>query len=105
MTQLAKRFAARIAATGPITLAEYMTECLLDPEHGYYATRDPFGAKGDFTTAPEISQKKPVTRPPIITPAIMKSLIRLLRVLLFVPGGICSHSVYFIRINLTFWIT
>ena len=56
MTQLAKRLAARIAATGPITLAEYMTECLLDPEHGYYATRDPFGAKGDFTTAPEISQ-------------------------------------------------
>jgi SAM-dependent MidA family methyltransferase len=24
--------------------------------HGYYVTRDPFGARGDFTTAPEISQ-------------------------------------------------
>ena len=25
-------------------------------EHGYYTTRDPFGARGDFITAPEISQ-------------------------------------------------
>jgi SAM-dependent MidA family methyltransferase len=29
---------------------------LLDPRQGYYATRDPLGAGGDFTTAPEISQ-------------------------------------------------
>jgi SAM-dependent MidA family methyltransferase len=28
----------------------------MHPDHGYYATRDPFGAGGDFTTAPEISQ-------------------------------------------------
>ena len=27
-----------------------------DPEHGYYTTRDPLGARGDFITAPEISQ-------------------------------------------------
>ena len=33
-----------------------MESCLLDPQHGYYATRDPFGQAGDFTTAPEISQ-------------------------------------------------
>ena len=26
------------------------------PDHGYYMSRDPFGASGDFTTAPEISQ-------------------------------------------------
>ena len=26
------------------------------PQHGYYVTRDPLGASGDFTTAPEISQ-------------------------------------------------
>ncbi len=47
---------ARIAAHGPITIAEYMTECLLHPQFGYYSTRDPFGAEGDFITAPEISQ-------------------------------------------------
>ena len=46
----------RIAAQGPITIAEYMTTALLHPTHGYYTTRDPFGTQGDFTTAPEISQ-------------------------------------------------
>ncbi|TGD62551.1 class I SAM-dependent methyltransferase [Tabrizicola sp. WMC-M-20] len=55
-TPLGRIIAARIAATGPITLAEYMAECLLHPDHGYYTTRTPFGAAGDFTTAPEISQ-------------------------------------------------
>jgi NADH dehydrogenase [ubiquinone] 1 alpha subcomplex assembly factor 7 len=30
--------------------------CLGDPEQGYYTTRDPLGARGDFITAPEISQ-------------------------------------------------
>ncbi|MEP4197820.1 MAG: SAM-dependent methyltransferase [Aliishimia sp.] len=47
---------ARIAADGPISVADYMSECLLHPDYGYYATRDPFGQLGDFTTAPEISQ-------------------------------------------------
>ncbi|MFC3170297.1 class I SAM-dependent methyltransferase [Paracoccus fontiphilus] len=56
MTPLAAIIAGRIRATGPITLADYMEICLLHPRHGYYATRDPFGAKGDFTTAPEIHQ-------------------------------------------------
>jgi SAM-dependent MidA family methyltransferase len=56
MTALAEALAARIRATGPMSLAEYMATCLMDPFHGYYATRDPFGAGGDFTTAPEISQ-------------------------------------------------
>jgi NADH dehydrogenase [ubiquinone] 1 alpha subcomplex assembly factor 7 len=56
MTALAALLQARIAATGPVTVAEYMAECLLHPLHGYYSTRDPFGAAGDFTTAPEISQ-------------------------------------------------
>ncbi|MEI4486025.1 SAM-dependent methyltransferase [Frigidibacter sp. MR17.14] len=53
---LATRIAARIAASGPVTLAEWMADCLTDPEHGYYVTRDPLGRGGDFTTAPEISQ-------------------------------------------------
>ncbi|MDJ0994873.1 MAG: SAM-dependent methyltransferase [Dinoroseobacter sp.] len=56
MTPLAEILAARIAATGPITVADYMAECLLHPVHGYYTTQPPFGKDGDFTTAPEISQ-------------------------------------------------
>ncbi|MCK0167585.1 SAM-dependent methyltransferase [Jannaschia sp. S6380] len=47
---------SRIAATGPMTVADYMADCLMHPTMGYYATRDPLGAAGDFTTAPEISQ-------------------------------------------------
>ncbi|MEM9392848.1 MAG: SAM-dependent methyltransferase [Pseudomonadota bacterium] len=56
MTPLAEILVARIAATGPITIAEFMAECLLHPLHGYYTTKAPFGADGDFITAPEISQ-------------------------------------------------
>jgi len=37
-------------------LSKYISDCLLHPTLGYYTTRDPFGAAGDFTTAPEISQ-------------------------------------------------
>ena len=46
----------KIRESGPMRLDEYMALCLSHPEHGYYMTRDPFGASGDFTTAPEISQ-------------------------------------------------
>jgi NADH dehydrogenase [ubiquinone] 1 alpha subcomplex assembly factor 7 len=56
MTALGDRLAARIARFGPITLAEYMAEALTDPTAGYYMTGDPFGARGDFVTAPEVSQ-------------------------------------------------
>lgn len=56
MSALKDRLLARIARMGPMTLADYMVECLLHPKDGYYATRDPLGAAGDFTTAPEISQ-------------------------------------------------
>jgi NADH dehydrogenase [ubiquinone] 1 alpha subcomplex assembly factor 7 len=45
-----------IAAAGPMPVADYMRLCLTHPEHGYYIKRDPLGAGGDFTTAPEISQ-------------------------------------------------
>lgn len=56
MTPLGDLLKARISATGPISVAEFMADCLLHPEHGYYTSRDPLGAAGDFTTAPEISQ-------------------------------------------------
>ena len=56
MTVMGDLLVARITRTGPISLADYMADCLMHPDHGYYATRDPFGAGGDFTTAPEISQ-------------------------------------------------
>ncbi len=56
MTPLARLLAEQIRAAGPMTVAEFMAEALLHPAHGYYATRDPFGRAGDFTTAPEISQ-------------------------------------------------
>jgi SAM-dependent MidA family methyltransferase len=56
MTPLAAILMRRIREGGPITVADYMAECLLHPVHGYYTTREPFGTAGDFTTAPEISQ-------------------------------------------------
>lgn len=56
MTPLERLIAREIAQTGPISTARYMELCLSHPRHGYYATRDPLGAAGDFTTAPEISQ-------------------------------------------------
>jgi NADH dehydrogenase [ubiquinone] 1 alpha subcomplex assembly factor 7 len=52
----AETFAARLIACirddGPIDVSDYMRLC----NAHYYATRDPFGAAGDFVTAPEISQ-------------------------------------------------
>ena len=52
MTPLERALRERIAAEGPITVEAFMEAC----NEFYYATRDPFGAAGDFTTAPEISQ-------------------------------------------------
>lgn len=56
MTPLGREIAATIRTDGPMRLDRYMALCLGHPRHGYYATRDPFGARGDFVTAPEISQ-------------------------------------------------
>ena len=53
---LLSKIIERIQAEGPLSVAEYMAMALGDHEHGYYTTRDPFGAAGDFITAPEISQ-------------------------------------------------
>jgi NADH dehydrogenase [ubiquinone] 1 alpha subcomplex assembly factor 7 len=56
MTKLETIVRKIIAEEGPMPLDRYMTLCLSHPQHGYYMTRDPFGADGDFTTSPEISQ-------------------------------------------------
>lgn len=56
MTPLGKRLLAEIRAQGPLPVASFMASALGDAEHGYYMTRDPFGARGDFITAPEVSQ-------------------------------------------------
>ena len=50
------RLTQRIRCDGPISVAEFMETALGDADGGYYTTRDPFGAAGDFTTSPEISQ-------------------------------------------------
>ena len=52
MTPLERALRERIAADGPISVEAYMEAC----NAYYYATRDPLGTRGDFTTAPEISQ-------------------------------------------------
>jgi NADH dehydrogenase [ubiquinone] 1 alpha subcomplex assembly factor 7 len=46
----------RIRENGALTIAQFMEIALAHPEYGYYMKRDPFGAGGDFITAPEISQ-------------------------------------------------
>jgi NADH dehydrogenase [ubiquinone] 1 alpha subcomplex assembly factor 7 len=53
---LTDRLVRHIRAQGPMTVAAFMAMALHDPRAGYYARRQPLGAAGDFTTAPEISQ-------------------------------------------------
>jgi NADH dehydrogenase [ubiquinone] 1 alpha subcomplex assembly factor 7 len=48
--------AGLIREQGPLPVARYMSLALAHPEHGYYSKKEPFGAAGDFVTAPEISQ-------------------------------------------------
>jgi len=56
MTPLEAEIRRIIAIDGPIPVDRYMELCLAHPRHGYYVTRDPLGARGDFVTAPEVSQ-------------------------------------------------
>ncbi|MGH7090344.1 MAG: SAM-dependent methyltransferase, partial [Stellaceae bacterium] len=56
MAEAAARLSAelrrRIAAAGPMSIADYMDAALNE----YYARGDPLGARGDFVTSPEVSQ-------------------------------------------------
>ena len=56
MTPLEAEMRRIIETDGPIPVADYMRLCLGHPRHGYYVTRDPLGTRGDFITAPEVSQ-------------------------------------------------
>jgi NADH dehydrogenase [ubiquinone] 1 alpha subcomplex assembly factor 7 len=52
VTPLERALRERIQVEGPLTVEAFMEAC----NAYYYATRDPLGAWGDFTTAPEVSQ-------------------------------------------------
>ena len=52
MTPLGRALIDRIKSEGPLSVEAFMEAC----NAYYYATRDPLGADGDFTTAPEIHQ-------------------------------------------------
>ena len=52
LSPLADRLARAITLAGPMSVAQFMAAA----NAHYYATRDPLGTTGDFTTAPEISQ-------------------------------------------------
>lgn len=55
-TLLSVRLKAQIARIGPINVERYMDVCLADATAGYYPSKQPIGAAGDFITAPEVSQ-------------------------------------------------
>lgn len=54
--QLEQHLKNLILHSAPINMAEFMRIALAYPDYGYYKSKEPFGVKGDFTTAPEISQ-------------------------------------------------
>jgi len=56
MNALETEIRALIENDGPVAVSRYMALALGHPRYGYYMTRDPFGAAGDFITAPEVSQ-------------------------------------------------
>lgn len=55
-TPLSRLLSQQIHAHGPMTVADYMAQCLMHPQHGYYQQQRVFGRDGDFITAPEVSQ-------------------------------------------------
>lgn len=55
-TPLALKLNERIKREGPIPVSQYMIDCLLDTDHGFYTSSTAIGRDGHFVTAPEISQ-------------------------------------------------
>jgi len=53
---LESRIRNQIERTGPLTVLDFMTQALYDPEYGYYTTKVPIGRSGDYITAPEMTQ-------------------------------------------------
>lgn len=117
-TPLALQLKADIAREGPMPVAEYMSRCLWDDEHGYYATRSVIGSAGDFITAAEISQvfgeliglwsavvwQQVLGSPPAVTLAeygpgrgtMMRDALRAARI---VPGFAAAASVHLLEIS------
>jgi NADH dehydrogenase [ubiquinone] 1 alpha subcomplex assembly factor 7 len=56
MSDVARHLTDLIRADGPISVAEFMRIVLTARDDSYYRRADPLGARGDFVTAPEISQ-------------------------------------------------
>jgi len=56
MTSLKERLRNHITDSGPLTISQFISLCLADKQQGYYHHASPFGVKGDFITAPEVSQ-------------------------------------------------
>ena len=56
MKSLSEILEKRILNFGPISLSDFIIESNQNPKFGYYNTSFPFGKKGDFVTAPEVSQ-------------------------------------------------
>ncbi|KAG0367084.1 S-adenosyl-L-methionine-dependent methyltransferase [Gamsiella multidivaricata] len=56
LTPLAKHIRDSIKIQGPMSVAHFMRQVLVNPLSGYYMQGDVFGTQGDFITSPEISQ-------------------------------------------------
>lgn len=55
-TPLARALHSQILYTGPVTVSDFMQQCLTHPTHGYYTTKENiFGRTGDFITAPDVT--------------------------------------------------
>lgn len=55
-TALEQELVEQVLGSGPLGMDQLMQAALYHPRHGYYTTRSPLGAAGDFITAPEVSQ-------------------------------------------------